>query len=213
MARYNHWVKLVLGAALLAPVVAGGATACKPSEPEIPRANVKPGAMPEGGEWRGVYYNPTFGYLHLQTDGESANGRWRTAAGDKWGELFGKVEGDLLRYKWTEHRIGMFGPNAATSGQGYFKYVVPEGDNIDHELKGEWGLGEADAGYKWDAIKQRNMQPDPDSVRPDELQSTVTGGDWDSSGRSKQATGIDADENVPVPEEDKKDDDAGEDLE
>lgn len=163
-------------------------------------AQLKPGTMPEGGKWRGVYYSTIYGYLHLVTDGDNVSGKWRTAEGDKWGELNGKTEGDILRFKWTEHKIGMFGPSATSEGHGYFRYIVPKMDNSDHELKGEWGLGDSDAGNPWDAIKQRNLDPDPDSVMPDESQSAITGGDWDGSKSDKASGGKDE----PPPEKDDK---------
>lgn len=194
----------------LAPVVLGfslvlGAPACGPKEKQPVMAQVKPGSMPAEGKWRGVYYSTIYGYLHLVADGSSVSGKWRNAEGDKWGELSGKTEGDLLRFKWIEHKIGMFGPSATSEGHGYFRYIVPKHDNADHELEGEWGLGESDAGNPWKAIKQRNLDPDPDSVMPDESQTTISGGDWDGK-KSDQASG-DADE--PPPEKEKSDSDDG----
>ncbi len=159
------------------------------SEPEVVKANVRPGAMPSDGDWRGVYYDTVYGYLHITSSGESAMGKWRTAAGDKWGEMSGKVDGDLFTYDWTEHRIGIVGPAATSSGKGYFKYVVPEGDNVDHEIHGEWGMDQNEAGYHWSAVKQRNMKPDPNSVMPDETQTSVEGADWDGDKKSKNAAG------------------------
>lgn len=40
-------------------------------------------------------------------------------------------------------------------------------------IKGEWGLGENEAGHTWEALKQMNMDPDPKSVRPNEMESRV----------------------------------------
>jgi hypothetical protein len=162
---------------------------CGPSEPEVVKANVVAGSMPDGGSWRGVFYSQSFGYLHLVVDGNAVSGKWRTTAGDKWGELHGTADGDLLRYQWEENRIGMFGPNAKANGKGYFKYVVPPGDDPDHEIHGQWGLGENEAGYPWDAIKQRRMEPDPNSVMPDEAETATEGGDWDGT-KSKNASGV-----------------------
>jgi hypothetical protein len=176
---------------LVMAALAGGALSvgCK-SEPEFVKANVTAGAMPSEGDWRGVYYDTVYGYLHLTTSGNSASGTWRTAAGDKWGEMSGTVDGDLFTYEWTEHRIGIVGPAASSSGKGYFKYVVPEGDNVDHEIHGEWGMDQNEAGYRWVAVKQRNMKPDPKSVMPDETQTSLEGGDWDGD-KSKNAAGAD----------------------
>lgn len=169
----------------------------------VVKSKVEPGTMPAEGKWRGVYYSQLYGFLHLVTDGSSVSGKWRTAAGDKWGELNGKIEGDLIRFAWKEHKIGMFGPNATTEGNGYFRYVVPEEENADHEIHGEWGLGDSDAGNPWEAIKQRDLDPDPDSVLPDEAQVSVTGADWDGK-KSDNASG---DQSEPPPEE-KKDKDS-----
>lgn len=173
-------VRVVLGVSLLAPVVS--VAACN-SEPKIPMANVTPGPMPDGGNWRGVFYDQVYGYLHLLKSGNDVNGKWQTSAGDKWGELHGKVDGDLLTFDWVEHRVGMFGPAATSSGKGYFKYVVPKGENVDDELHGEWGLGDSNAGHTWKCVKQRNMEPDPNSVMPDETATSVEGADWDDSGK------------------------------
>ena len=47
--------------------------------------------MPEGAEWKGVYYSQIYGNLHVVDDGGSLKGAWRTTAGEAWGELRGKV--------------------------------------------------------------------------------------------------------------------------
>lgn len=160
----------------LAALLSVSLGACsKQTEPKT--VKVEAGDMPPEGDWSGVYYSQTFGYLHLVSDGDSAHGRWRTAAGDKWGEMHGEVLGDLFRYEWTEYKIGMVGPNAKSSGKGYFKYIVPEG-NAPHEIKGEWGLGDKNHGNPWTAIKQKDVKPEPESIGPDELHKLDTGG-WD----------------------------------
>lgn len=189
-----------LGVALLGFSLLTGVAACGSDQKGPVKAQLKPGSMPAEGNWRGVYYSTIYGYLHLVTDGSSVSGKWRNAEGDKWGELNGKTEGDILRFTWKEHKIGMFGPNATSEGNGYFRYVVPAEENADHELKGEWGLGESDAGNPWNAIKQRNMDPDPDSVLPDESQTAVSGADWDGKKSSEAAGG----KEEPPPEEKKK---------
>lgn len=195
MMVFRRFAVGLIGMSLLLGVAACGGDEKKPTH-----AQVKPGPMPEGGTWRGVYYSPLYGYLHIVVDGSSVSGKWRNAEGDKWGELNGKTDGDLLRFAWKEHKIGMFGPNATTEGNGYFRYIIPDADNADHELEGEWGLGEADAGNPWNAIKQRNLDPDPDSVLPDESQTAVSGADWDGK-KSDAASGL---KNEPPPEEEKK---------
>ena len=142
----------------------------------------------EGGEWNGVYYSQTYGYLHrVEGNGDKITGAWRTVAGDKWGELFGETKGDVLEYEWKEHKIGMIGPNATVEGKGYFRYVVPESGEA-HEIRGEWGLDDDNAGHTWTALKQNNMQPDPKSVRPDELESRTGAEGWDGTGTDTDVT-------------------------
>lgn len=173
----NSGLVLTLAMPLACFVVGCGGGSGKDAE----HAHVKAGEMPAGGDWTGVYYSPTYGTLHLVKEGASVSGKWRTAAGDKWGEMHGEADGDLFKYEWKETTIGMVGPTASRTGKGYFRYVVPPGDNSEHEIKGEWGLGGSDAGNPWSAIKQRNQKPDPNSVMPDETQK-VQGEGWDESG-------------------------------
>ncbi len=142
--------------------------------------HVQPAAMPDGGEWRGVYYNQLYGFLHITESGNAVQAAWRTTAGDKWGELYGEVEGNLLKYSWKEHKVGVVGPNATSEGKGYFVYKIPNPDEA-HVIQGEWGLGENEAGHTWEALKQLNMEPDPKSVRPDELESRVGAEAWDGN--------------------------------
>lgn len=151
--------------------------ACGPKEgPKT--AKVTAGDLPVGGDWTGVYFSKTYGYLHLVKEGDTISGKWRVAAGDKWGEMSGKVTGNLFKYEWKEHTIGMVGASAASYGRGYFQYLVPNADEA-HEIKGEWGLKTDETGRTWEAVKQKNMRSDPDSVMPDELEGRSTGGGWD----------------------------------
>jgi hypothetical protein len=169
--------KLGLLVALCVPLA--GAVGCG-KENEVKTANVKPKDMPAGAEWQGVYYSTLYGYLHLQVDGNSARGAWRTTAGDAFGEMHGTVEGNLLKYEWKERKIGAVGANAERHGKGYFVYQpIVEGES--DKIAGEWGLNEDEAGEKWEAVKQKNMQPNPDSVKPDEFEGRVNAGGWDDS--------------------------------
>jgi hypothetical protein len=172
--------RLCLLVALAVPL-ATAVSACG-GQKESNHANVQPGTMPEGGEWQGVYYSQLYGYLHLISDGGSANGAWRTTAGDSYGELNGKVEGDLMRFTWTERRIGAVGADANRKGNGYFRYTAPKAGEA-HEIVGEWGLGDSDAGNEWRAVKQKNMQPNLASVKPDEIEARTGAVDsWDTEG-------------------------------
>jgi hypothetical protein len=165
----------------------GGAavTGCgKPPPPTT--ANVKAGDLPPAGDWSGVFYSPLYGHLHLVKQGNIVSGKWRTTNGDKWGELHGEASGDLLKYKWVEHRIGMIGPGSTTEGHGYFKYYVPADPNANHEIKGQWGLESSEVGNPWEAVRQRNMTPDPDSVQPDETERVNMPDQWDGSTKAKK---------------------------
>ena len=188
-------------------------TGCGGNKTEIKTAeHLQPGPMPAGGEWRGVYYNQTFGFLHITTSGQSAQGTWRTAAGDKWGEMYGEYEGDLYRFAWTEYKVGVVGPNAKSEGHGYFRYTIPK-EGEAHELKGEWGLGENALGHSWDCVKQMNQEPDPDSVRPNEMESAIGAqgfdgakgdadlgeGSEETGETSKDAEGTEKSESAPDP--------------
>ena len=174
-------VAVTLGVSLLG---VGAAVGCS-NPPPPTTANVKSGDLPPGGDWSGVFYSPLYGHLHLVKEGNSVSGKWRTAGGDKWGELHGEVTGDLLKYKWVEHKIGMVGPGATTEGRGYFKYYVPADENANHEIKGEWGLERSEIGNRWEAIRQRNMLPDLASVKPDETERVNMPDEWDDSGGQK----------------------------
>lgn len=167
------------------------------------------GEMPVGAEWRGVYYSPTYGSLHLVEEGDNIKGRWRTTGGEAWGELTGKADGNLLRYEWIEHKIGLVGPSATSSGRGYFKYVKPSSGVDPDEIKGEWGLNDAETGNPWTATKQNNVQPNPDSVMPDEVEGQFSGGDWDD-GEGAPAEGGGGDEEEEEDDEESSDEGGGE---
>ena len=169
--------RLVLTSLFVVPF-AFATVGCGGGQGDVKTANVKAGKMPEGGDWKGVYYSPLYGYLHIETDGDSVVGAWRTAAGDAFGELSGKTDGNLLRYDWKERRIGAVGADAVKQGKGYFVYAIPK-EGEAHQVQGEWGLGKSDAGNTWEAVKQKNMPPDLKSVQPDEYEGRVSGGGWD----------------------------------
>jgi hypothetical protein len=158
-----------------------GAVGCGGKGPQT--VNLAPGEMPEGSVWKGVYYSTLYGYLHLEERDGDMKGAWRTVAGDAWGEMTGKAEGDVFRFEWTEHRIGMVGPSAVRTGHGYFRYKKTATADVKSadEIHGEWGLGEKESGNSWKATKQTNMEPDLKSVKPDEVESagTVQAGGWD----------------------------------
>jgi hypothetical protein len=171
---------VMISVALTAPLAIGTGACGGPGNAKV--ATVKAGDMPEGGDWTGVYYDQTNGYLHMVKEGDTVSGKWRTTAGDAWGEMSGKVTGNLLKYEWKEHRIGMVGPSATRTGRGYFVYSEPKAGEA-HQVNGEFGLGMDETGMKWSGVKQANMKPNPDSVMPDEIEGRMTGGEWDEGGQ------------------------------
>jgi hypothetical protein len=137
--------------------------ACKgEAEPSV--AHIAPGKMPEGASWNGVYFNPVFGNMHLVASGNTIAGKWKRTDGSAWGSLNGPVQGNLFKFEWTEYKIGLVGPSATSKGKGYFLYTRPAGDNVDDELKGEWGLNTSETGNAWDCVKQRHVEPDLKSI-------------------------------------------------
>lgn len=178
---------VLLSLALPLSAVGCGGTEARPPK----RATVQPGDMPEGGDWTGVYFSQLFGYLHLVKEGTNANGRWRTAAGDVWGELAGPVTGNLLKFEWKDHKIGMVGASGTRQGRGYFVYKIPK-EGEAHEIHGEYGIGEDEVGSKWEAVKQKDRVPDLNSIGPDEYEGRGQGGGWDeedSAPKKKDAEG------------------------
>lgn len=172
-----HGSKLLL--MIVVMLTAALALGCGNSKPSAKTASVKAGAMPSGADWTGVYYDVLFGYLHMQSDGNLVNGRWQRPRKGQWGKLQGNADGNLLKFDWTEYTDGLVGPNSKKQGKGYFVYSRPEGENVDDVIEGEVGRGDNEVGIPWKAIKQRNVDPDIDSIGGSGA-SDVGGGDWDS---------------------------------
>lgn len=167
------WIAAAAGALLLGPLAFG----CS-STPAPKTAKVKAGDMPEGADWTGVYYSELYGYLHIVQEGNTIDGKWIRPVKDRWGEIHGTATGDLVKFSWTERVIGGIGPNTTKSGKGYFKYQRPPGDNVDDKIIGEIGRGQDEVGEPWEAIKQRNVNPDLASIGGSGVDD-VGGGDWD----------------------------------
>jgi len=142
-------------------------------------ANVESGPMPDGADWRGVYYSPLFGHLHLETSGNLVTGKWQRPRKGQWGKFQGNANGNLLKFDWEEYVDGLVGPNSRKRGKGYFVYRRPPGENVDDVIEGEVGRGDDEVGTPWEAIKQRNVEPDMDAIGGSGS-GEVGGGDWDS---------------------------------
>src|SRR5262245_25205942 len=117
----RHWM-VVTAALCLTPLsvaaCSGGSSARS--------AKVQPGDMPDGAEWTGVYYSELYGFLHVIQQGNTVSGKWLRPVKDRWGELHGEATGDIIRFSWKEHKVGVVGPNSQREGKGYFKYKRPE---------------------------------------------------------------------------------------
>ncbi len=191
--RRRFWTLLCASALVLTvPVI----SSCGPSGSGAKTANVQAGDLPEGGDWTGVWYSELYGYLHLVQDGTAISGKWIRTHKDRWGEINGQVTGDLMKFEWKEHTIGLVGPNATKTGKGFFKYKRPEGDNVDDLIAGEIGRGADELGDPWEAIKQRNVKPDLASIGGTGA-GDVGGGDWD--GENKEQGSPEAPQPPPAP--------------
>jgi hypothetical protein len=140
--------------------------------------------MPSGAKWDGVYFSELYGYLHLKSSNGKLKGKWERPHKDKWGEIEGEANGDVFHFTWSEYTRGLVGPNSKRTGKGYFKYKRPAGDNVDDDIVGEIGQGDDEVGDPWEAKKQRNIPPDPDSIVGSGARE-VGGGDWDSDSKEK----------------------------
>lgn len=171
-------------AGLAQATLAGGALSGCSGGPGAPKlANVKAGEMPSGGDWTGVYYSQFIGYIHLITQGSTVSGKWIRPVKDRWGELHGETDGNLLKFSYTEYTVGAVGPNSSHSGKGYFLYTRPEGTNVDDVIDGQIGKDQDEVGDAVNAVKQRNVTPDLDSIGGTGA-TDIGGGDWDKNGES-----------------------------
>lgn len=141
-------------------------------------ATVKVGEMPTGESWTGVYFHPVFGYLHMVEEEANVIGKWKRANQSAWGELSGTKTGNVVHFTWKEHKVGMVGPSAETSGKGVFVYKM--GDNNIAELDGQFGLADSEVGSEWHNVKQQRMTPDLKSIGGDPGAGTAPqGAGWE----------------------------------
>jgi hypothetical protein len=126
-------------------------------------AAVKAGEMPADEAWPGVYFSAVYGNLHLVEQEGNIVGRWKRKDGSQWGELSGTAQGNLLNFKWTEHKYGVVGPAADVHGTGYFVYGL--NDDKLGKLSGQYAIDDSDgAPGDWNCLKQKGMKPDLDSI-------------------------------------------------
>ena len=122
------------------------------------RASVKAGAMPDGGTFTGVWFSPQYGEMHLIQNGATVVGRFQKE--ERTGRIQGGVEGDLMRFEWTEARELIVGRPTHTKGRGYFR-VMKDDQEDNWKLVGEWGTDTYETGGgPWNAVKSKTRRPD-----------------------------------------------------
>lgn len=129
--------------------------------------------MPAGGTWQGVYVNAVKGELDVVVSGRRADGVWHTPDGVR-GSLWGAIDGNALRYMWSEGRKNERGEPIAWFGRGYFVYKVV--DLKTQIIAGEWGLDENEVGNPWKAVKRIGQEPKLDGGADADEGSEDSGG-------------------------------------
>jgi hypothetical protein len=119
-----------------------------------------PKSMPSGGSFSGVWFSPQYGEMHIVQNGSNAIGRYEKE--ERRGRIQGTVEGDVMRFEWTEKREIIKGRPMETKGHGYFRIEKNEAEDT-FNITGEWGNDQAETGGgPWTAIRSKKMEPDVD---------------------------------------------------
>lgn len=94
----------------------------------------KPGKLPSGVDFQGVWYSPQFNHMHLEQNGNRVTGIFYHKAG---GRLEGRVSGNLMTFQWVEpgNKDEM---RQRLEGKGYFQIKIEAGKPM---LVGKWGYG------------------------------------------------------------------------
>lgn len=149
-----------------------------------------PKSMPSGATFSGVWFSPQYGEMHLVQNGSSAIGRYEKE--ERRGRIQGSIEGDLMRFEWTEKREIIKGRPMTTKGHGYFRVEKNEAEDT-WNLVGEWGNDQAETGGgAWTAVRSKKMEPDVDgeggdsSSGDDDSDSDSDDGEEESSGGSDE---------------------------
>ena len=157
--------------------LAPAAVACGGGTPSAKTANVAQGEMPPGATFKGVWFNPAFGEMHLVTEGSTVTGKYKSQQNGIWGVIHGTATGDVIKFTWEEHKTGAIGPGSTRKGKGYWKYQPAEPPDLP-KLNGEWGLEESEVGGgDWNMVKEKDREPDLNSIGGDADPSMSSG--WD----------------------------------
>lgn len=138
---------LLLGLTLLGLAACGGGGG---------RANISPGVMPPGQTFTGVYSSPQYGEMQLVQTGVQVVAEY--VQDERRGRIQGTVQGDLMRFEWSERRELVVGRPNVTRGRGYFRFL--HGDDGSYYILGEWGHDQNETGGgPWRAVRLRNRRP------------------------------------------------------
>jgi hypothetical protein len=115
------------------------------------RVALTPGAMPEGGQFGGVWNSPQYGRMDMVQTGSTIVGEY--TKNERSGRIEGTAQGDLMRFTWTERRELVAGVPRVNRGRGYFRIVK---DAEGFKLLGEWGHDDDETGGgPWNAVRTR----------------------------------------------------------
>lgn len=118
--------------------------------------NIPQGPMPQGGTFTGVWNSPQYGEMHLVQTGSSVVGEY--TKDERRGRIQGTVQGNVLRFEWSEQRELVAGRPIVTRGRGFFHYAI--GDDGDHYIRGQWGHDQnMSGGGEWNAVRHRRRSP------------------------------------------------------
>ena len=122
--------------------------------------NRKPGAMPQGGHFTGVWFSQQYGEMHIIQNGAAVQGRY--FKDERKGTITGEAEGDLMEFEWVERKAMVANRPNEARGRGYFRYIIKKnGDYEEHRLEGEWGIDDNDTGGgPWSAYRMKNREPE-----------------------------------------------------
>lgn len=165
------------------------------------RANVSPASMPEGGDYSGIWHSMQYGEMHLAQTGTQVVGCY--TKDERNGRIQGTVQGNLMRFEWSERREMVSGRPTLTRGRGYFQYEI--GGDTDHYARGQWGHDDNETGGgPWVAVRdrRRTRRPDPDTCgaggttadetqQGDSFEGGGAGGDTGGGGDSFDSSGDD----------------------
>ena len=127
------------------------------------------GPMPGNESFSGSYNSGQIGDVFLEQTGDLVVGQYsyNRASCRATGRIEGHVEGNLLRFNWTESQRAC-GRIAPLSGRGYMLFWLDTAGN--GRTNGEWGMGEADSGGgPWSLFRDRVRRQPPveESNQPD----------------------------------------------